>query len=72
MEILRSGDMRIMMIVGGSIVAVLVAIMLIRWAVPDSAPIVDALIVIQAFVTVVAIVGGAILAYQRFQLFRTF
>ena len=72
MEILRSGDMRIMMIVGGSIVAVLVAIMLIHWAVPDSAPIVDALIVIQAFVTVVAIVGGAILAYQRFQLFRTF
>ncbi len=39
---------------------------------PDSGRVRNIFSVIQSFVTAVAIVGGAVLAYQRFHVFRTF
>ncbi len=72
MGVLRNNGFTSFAIVLGSIGAVLLTTKLVLWFVlePDSS--VDAISVVQTFVAAVAIVAGSILAYQRFQVFRTF
>ena len=67
----RRGAWAAMALIGFAIVSAIGAALMLDAVLPDSGRARNIFSAIQSFVTVVAIVGGGFLAYQRFHLFRT-
>lgn len=68
----RRGAWVAVVLIGLAVVGAIGAAFLLDAVLPGSGRARNIFSVIQSFVTVVAIVGGGVLAYQRFQVFRTF